>query len=73
VERGFAVYTESQERLERFGVVRANELCENAPSGDPALCGFFPENGVENLLELGVDLGKRVEVAVSVVTVLVAR
>jgi hypothetical protein len=37
------------------------------------LCGFFPKNGVENTVELAVDLEKRVEVAVRVFTVVAPR
>jgi hypothetical protein len=49
-------------------------MCEYAPSGVlGTLCGFFPKNGVENLVELVVGLEKLVEVAVTVVTVVVAR
>jgi hypothetical protein len=37
------------------------------------LCGFFPNNGVENTVELAVGLEKRVEVGVRVVTVVAPR
>jgi hypothetical protein len=37
------------------------------------LCGFFPNNGVENTVELAVGLEKRVEVGVRVFTVVAPR
>jgi hypothetical protein len=73
-ERGFEVYTESQERFERFDVVCTIGVCEHAPSSVPrTLCRVFPENEIQKLVELAVDLEKRVEVAVRVGVVLVAR
>jgi hypothetical protein len=48
-------------------------MCEYAPSGVlGTLCGFFPKNGVANLVELAVDMEKRVEISVRVVTEVVA-
>jgi hypothetical protein len=49
-------------------------MCEQSPSSVPGtLCRVFPENGVQKLVELAVDLEKRVEVAIRVGVVLVAR
>jgi hypothetical protein len=49
-------------------------MCEHAPSSVPGtLCRVFPENGVQKLVELAVYLEKRVEVAIRVGVVLVAR
>jgi hypothetical protein len=49
-------------------------MCEYAPSGVlGTLCGFFPKNGVANLVELAVDMEKRVDISVRVVREVVAR